>query len=264
MLENKTVASLPTQVMQGKTTRLLRTGFGAVIVFIIFLSAVGVYRIDGAYRTLDNIVGNKQAAVEALYRMQLAARDRMSALFTIVHTDDAFERDAAMLHFYELGRRFGEARTKLLSLKLNETEIALMEQQRQQTALGMPLQEQVIELASSGRFDEAEALLMREAMPAQERMIETLTAFLEHETEETRKIAQKMRGSHTETDILMATSGLLGVLLAAVIAGSVIRKTNGLVADLSSTSQQLHDSMQDLQFQKLAMDEHNIVSIADV
>ncbi|MEK6663709.1 MAG: diguanylate cyclase [Pseudomonadota bacterium] len=264
MLENKTAAPLPTQVVQGKTTRLLRTGFGAVIVLIIFLSGVGVYRIDGAYRTLDNIVGNEQVAVETLYRMQLAARDRTSALFTIVHTDDALERDAAMLRFNEQGRRFGEARAKLLSLRLNETEMALMEQQRQQTAVGMPLQEQVIELTMAGRRDEAEALLIREAMPAQERMIETLTAFLEHETEETRMLAQKMRDSHTETDVLMATGGVLGVLLATLIAVSVIRKTNGLVADLSSTSQQLHESMQDLQFQKFAMDEHNIVSIADV
>ena len=70
---------------------------------------MGLTRTPGQYRR------NEQAAVEMLYRMQRATRDRMSALMRLCTRMTPFERDAAMLHFYELGRRFGEARTKLLS-----------------------------------------------------------------------------------------------------------------------------------------------------
>ena len=242
----------------------MRWGFGAIMAVVVFITALSFWRVEVGNRVINEIVSHEQVAVELLYRMQLAARDRTLALFAAVHAEDTFEQDREIQRFYELGATFGAARTRLMQLKLDETARTLLAQQREQTAAIRPLHERVIERLESGRHAEAEKLVIDHVVPAQSQMIHTLTALLEHAILVTHERVALVHEAQNRTTVLFIVGGLAGVLLTWGIFVLVTRKMGSLVSHLADASEHLRESNLDLQFQKLALDEHNIVSIADV
>ena len=249
---------------RASTPRIMRWGFGAVIAVIVFITALSFWRAEAGHRAVDEIVSNEQATVEILYRLQLAARDRTFALFSAVHAEDPFTQDREIQRFYELGAAFRAAQMHLMQLDLDATEHALLRQLRARTEVVTPLHQRVIEFVSSGRRDKAERLMVDRVVPAQARVIDTLTTILEHQIRETHKLAASARETQYRTGALFLFSGLIGVLLTSGILVLVSRKIGGLVVQLSDSSALLNESNLDLQFQKLALDEHNIVSITDI
>jgi diguanylate cyclase (GGDEF)-like protein/PAS domain S-box-containing protein len=213
---------------------------------------------------MNTIVTHGQAAVEMLYRMQLAARDRTFALFGAVHTNDPFEQDREIQHFYDQASAFAAARVQLMRLNLDATDRALLDQLRAQIAMLIPLQDIVIDHLSSGQRAEAEQLMVEKVVPAQNKMIGSLTALLSHQIQKTRAQTAAARAAQNRARVLFFSGGLIGVLLTWGIFIRVTRKMSGLISHLSDTSERLHESNLDLHFQKLALDEHNIVSITDV
>lgn len=117
----------------------MRWGFGAIMAVVVFITALSFWRVEVGNRVINEIVSHEQVAVELLYRMQLASRDRMFALVAAVHTDDPFVQDSEIQRFYALGAAFGKAHTKLEQLTLTQTERTLLAQQRAQIVLILPL-----------------------------------------------------------------------------------------------------------------------------
>lgn len=246
------------------TPRIMRWGFGAVMFVIVMIAALSFWRVEAGHRALDGIISHEQVALETLYRMQLAARDRTLALFSAVHTKDPFQQDREIQRFYELGAAFGVARGRLTQLPLSETERALLTRQRAQAEMVMPLQERIIELLESGQRAEAENWMIERVVPAQNQLIDTLTALVESAIIRTQKRAASAHEFQQRATALFIVGGLAGVLLTWGVFVLVTRKMGSLVSHLADTSERLHESNQDLQFQQLALDEHNIVSVSDV
>jgi diguanylate cyclase (GGDEF)-like protein/PAS domain S-box-containing protein len=245
------------------TSRVMRWGFGTVMAVIVFMTALSFWRIEVDRRSMNEIVVHEQTALEMLYRMQFAARDRTFALFVAAHAEDPFERDSAIQRFYAQGAGFSTARTQLMQLELGETERALLEQQGAQMTLVKPLLDRVIELLESGRHAEAERLMVDHVVPAQNQMINTLTALLERVIMATHERIALAHQAQNRASILFLFGGLSGVLLTWGILVLLTRKMSSLVSHLTDTSELLHESNLDLQFQKSALDEHSIVSITD-
>lgn len=246
------------------TPRVMRWGFGAVMAVIVCITALSFWRTEADRRAMNEIVHHRQAAAEIIFRMQLAARDRVLILFGAVHTEDPFVRDSEIQHFYALGNDFVAARMQLLELDLSEAEHALLARQGERIAQIGALLDRVIELLDAERHAEAERLMIDHVVPAQNQMIEALTALMEHEIRVTRERAAAARKNQNRTGLLFLLGGLIGVLLTWGILRMVSRKMSGLIAHLSDTGERLRESNLDLQFQKHALDEHNIVSMTDV
>lgn len=245
------------------TPRLMRIGFGAVMVVILLIAALSFWRVELGNRTLNEITAHEQVTIEMLYRMQLAARDRTFALFGAVHTDDPFVQDREIQRFYAQGAAFGQAREQLLKLPLTQSERDLLAQQHMQTQQTMPMQSHIIELLEADRHLDAEKYLIEHVVPSQDRMIETLTAMLDNAILRTHEHAADSRRAQKQTTVLFIIGGLAGVLLIWGTFVVVTRKMGGLISRLTQASERLHDSNQDLQFQQQALNTHNIVSIAD-
>lgn len=241
----------------------MRWGFGAIMAVVVFITALSFWRVEVGNRVINEIVSHEQVAVELLYRMQLASRDRMFALVAVAHTDDPFVQDREIQLFYAQGATFSAARAKLEQLTLTQAERTLLAQQRAQIELILPLQERVIEHLASGRRADAEQLMIDRVIPAQNQVVNTLTALLDDAIIRTRQHATTGHKAQKRATVLFMIGGLAGVLLTWGIFVRVTRKMGSLIARLADTNVQLHESNQDLAFQKLALDEHNIVSIAD-
>ncbi|MDP1926421.1 MAG: diguanylate cyclase [Thiobacillus sp.] len=245
------------------TPRIMRWGFGAVMCVIVFITALSLWRVEVDKRAMNEIISHEQVMTEMLYRMQLAARDRTFALFGAVHTEDAFVRDSEIQHFFELGTAFRLAQTQLMRLDLGEAEHALMRQLRAQTEAITLQHQRVIELATTGRQADAERTMVNHVVPAQTQMVGTLTTLLERALSITHEHATARHQIQNRATALLIAGGLAGLLLTW--AGFVLttRKMSGLITRLTDAGERLQASNLDLQFQKLALDEHNIVSVAD-
>ncbi len=241
----------------------MRWGFGAIMAVIVLITALSFWRVEMGNRVIDKIISNEQVAVELLHQMQLASRDRMFALVAAAHTDDPFVQDSEIQRFYTLAAAFSVARAKLEPLTLTQNERTLLAQQRAQIAVVLPLQERVIELLKTGQRADAEQLMIDHVIPAQNQVMHTLTALLDDAIASTREHATAGHNAQNRATVLFMIGGLAGVLLTWGIFVWVTRKMSSLVARLADTNVQLHESNQDLAFQKLALDEHNILSIAD-
>ena len=245
------------------TPRVMRWGFGAVLCVIVFITALSFWRVEVGNRAIHEIIFHEQLVVEMLYRMQLASHERTIALFGAVHSDDPFVQDREIQNFYARGATFGAARTQLKQLELTEVERALLAQQHRQTTLLMPLQDRVIQLVESGQHAEAEKLMIDQVVPAQTKMVKTLTRLLENAIGSAHEHATARRKAQDRATVVLVVGGLVGLLLIWGVFVMTTRKMSGLVSRLTDASERLQGSNLDLQFQKLALDEHSIVSIAD-
>lgn len=230
---------------------------------IVLITALSFWRGVVGNRAMHEIISHEQVVVEMLYRMQLASHERTLALFGAVHTDDPFVQDKEIQRFYEQGAAFGAARAQLKQLTLTKAERALLAQQHEQTTLVMPLQDHVIHLVESGQHAEAEQMMISQVVPAQTKMVNTLTALLEDAISRTHQHAMARRKTQDRATALLIMGGLAGLLLTWGIFVLATRKMSGLVSRLTDASERLQASNLDLQFQQQALDEHNIVSIAD-
>ena len=247
-----------------RSGRIIRTGFIAVMALIAGISLLAVLALQQSKLALDKIAHNDQLAMELASRMLQAARERSIVLYRIVTAEDPFERDALMLRFDELGTRFSMARTRLRMLELDARARALLEEQGRQTAETVPRQREVLDLAVSERREDATRHLVEKALPAQDAVMATLNGLLAHQASESQRKARELWKMQGLAAWLLAAIGAAATLLAAFIARHVRLGMDGLVGEISASTRNLEEVNRQLQFQKLATDQHNIVSIADI
>lgn len=244
-------------------TRLIAAGFALTILLMVSLILFSFSRLNAISDTLDRIVNTELAAIESIYVMHSAARERSLVLNDITNTPDLFERDEMIQRFTGLAGKFGESRQRLLNLALSEKAKGLLEKQRQLTHVALPLQLRVIELIQAGEVDAAQRQLMSSAIPAQNRVIAVLKELLDHELDKSQTLAAEVHSERQRTQVFMLSSGAGAILLAVVILFSVNRRMSGLVSQLMGTTGQLQAALMHVEYEKLAMDKHAIVSITD-
>lgn len=249
-----------------RSRRILRAGFAAMMGLIAGICLFSAFALHQASTALNNVVYKDQVAVEMLFRMLQAARERSILLFRIVNTDDPFEQDAQLMRIRELAGEFIEARQKLLSSEINTevTERALLDLQGQQTQESSRLLDQVIGLVTAGRQEEAIHFLAEKAVPAQNASMDTINSLIEHEILETHLHVEQLQSLHERLNWLLAFAGAAAISLVALVARFVRRRMDGLTGEIMASSHDLEEANRQLAQQKMAMDEHDIVSIADV
>lgn len=249
--------------MHTTATRWIAAGFVLTVLLMASLIFFGLSRLNTISNSVDKIINRELAAIESIYVMHSAARERSLVLNDITNTSDPFNRDELIQHFTELAGKFGAARQRLLNISLSEKERDLLEKQRQFTNAAIPLQLQVIKLVQAGKIDAAQKQLALSAVPAQNRVIAVLKELLDHELDKSEALAKKVHSERQHTHVFMISSGAGAILLTVAILFLVNRRMSGLVSQLMGTTGQLRTALKDIEYEKLAMDKHAIVSIAE-
>jgi diguanylate cyclase (GGDEF)-like protein/PAS domain S-box-containing protein len=127
----------------------------------------------------------------------------------------------------------------------------------------MSLQQAAIDLAQESRRVEAERLLGERAIPAQETVTQLLRELLAREVEMIRKHSElSSRRLQQLGQIIWAVTGVV-MFLSVLIGAFVSRRLSALIDRLRSSSADLRAAVLGLEYQKFALDQHAIVSIAD-
>jgi diguanylate cyclase (GGDEF)-like protein/PAS domain S-box-containing protein len=250
-------------ILERYSTRVIVIGFGLVMAMMLALVVFSLSRLSAISQALDEVAEEHNNHAAFAYMMYNASRERAFLLYNITFDADPFSRDEKIQQFYSLGAAFGEARTKLLESDLVPAEMVMLEDQGKFTSVTVGLQQEVIELVEAGRMEEASRLLQDKAIPAQARAFEVINAFVQYQVEETRNRVAAAAKLENSARLFMLAGGASAIALALLIAVFVSRSMADLMLRLSGTTAKLEESVRDLEFQKLALDEHAIVSITD-
>jgi hypothetical protein len=197
---------------------LISIGFLSCIGLLIATLVINSDLLGKATARLEQAVMATNQAQSLALEMRLSSRERALLLHAMSITSDPFERDEQFMELRQLGTRFLSAREKLLELDLSERERALLEHQDQLSSVAGPLQYRVIDLLNEGRELEANELLLREAIPAQERALRFVDSFVSLQQETNRQAIAGALETFRQTEYLITYLGGGSVIIATLIA----------------------------------------------
>lgn len=252
-----------TKFLNQYSTRAITLGFGMIVVLMLAMLAFTLYRINGIGTTFDEVITKHNQHAALANKLRSTARDRTTLLLEIVYDTDPFSQDEKIQRFYALGAKFGEARKALLSYPLVPEETALLARQNEFTQAARLLQEQCIELATSGQREDAVKVLIGAAIPAQEHVLGVLNQIFQYQNEEIQEVVNTATRLQRKAFSYILIGGIIALALASLIGVTASRSISALLARLGGTTSELKQSINELEFQKQALDRHAIVSIAD-
>lgn len=244
-------------------TWVIGFGFGIVVLLMVSLivfSLSSLKDIEAHIREMVAENNNQGTLTAAMYK---ASRERSLLLQKIISEPDPFKQDDYALEFHDYGARFAMARQEFMRLPLDAEEKMLLGKQDQAASHTVALQEQVIELALRGKTSEARILLLDQALPAQNGILGALNELTFHQNKEVAEIAAEAQTHGSKATLFLLAGGGSAVILSLLIALYVYRSIGNLIRKQLSIAHELEESARELRFQKLAVDEHAIVSVAD-
>jgi diguanylate cyclase (GGDEF)-like protein/PAS domain S-box-containing protein len=254
---------LPGGFLQRHPTRIIGIGFVLVITLMLALAAMTLFRLERIQESVREISREHTAHSYLAHRMYHTARERSTLLMKVMHEDDPFVADEYTLRFHALGAEFGVARQKLMQHALTEQERGLLEKQRAATVRTQERQKEALELYAAGKRHAAEEALIEGALPSQEEALSFINQILYLQTDEIQAAADKAHRQEQEAHASLLAGVGAATLISLLIAVFVQRNISRLTRNLGETTQRLQLSLRDLEFQKRALDQHAIVSIAD-
>jgi PAS domain S-box-containing protein len=205
-------------------------GFGLALALIVALTLLGLHQLAATNSHLESIVQENSVKSRLANQMRDILRDRAISMLTIVVTGDAFEKDQEMLRFYAFGSAYQQVRLELEKLIRRPREKEVLARIDRLTRANQPVMVRTVDLAVEGytflAFDE----LQREGIPLQRELVKELDALTQIQRDMSQRAADEARTDYAQTRWLMITLGTLAVLVAGLVAITVIRRTARLAA----------------------------------
>lgn len=201
-------------------------GFAALLILMLFLTGLGVVYLDLTESQLRKIANVHLERIELATRMQHEARERTVNLQKMILLSDPFQRDEQWVQFNNHAGAFAAARNRLLETRLSPQESAVLERQGKLTGIAVPLQDRVVELISQGKTREAHRLMVEEAIPAQDAVLEQLNELYVLQKQQADDAVVAARGVYRQARILMLMLSAMTIGLGLAIAVSVARRVN--------------------------------------
>jgi diguanylate cyclase (GGDEF)-like protein/PAS domain S-box-containing protein len=222
----------------------LGMGFAAVLVLMLFLTAVGLVQLDASQRRLEGVVGNYLTKSTLATRMHTAARERTINLQRLILLRDPFDRDEQWMRFLANASEFAQAREALLGMPLTDEEQGLLQEQGRLTGHALPLQDRVVKLIWAGKSSEAQSLLVTEAIPAQDLVLQQLNHLYRLQEQKTRQAVIQATADYQEARLWVVLLAIVTVGLAVLVAVTVVRHTrradNALLQEKERAQVTLH------------------------
>ena len=157
--------------------RWLMVGFGFQFLLVVLVVGSSIHYLDTLRNELERVVNNQMDRITQAHELRMIIRERILSLDRMFLEDDPFEQDAQYLRFMNLGSRFIEVRRRLEPSVEDVEERRILADFRKETLAATPPIEAVIDLYEQRRLDEGRRLLLREAIPAQAKVIATSDAI---------------------------------------------------------------------------------------
>lgn len=207
-----------------ETRYLISFGFGLSFGLFGLVILLGLQQLGLTHERIQSIVDMHNVKTGLISQMMWAARERSLNLYHMVSIEDEFERDEIYMQYNTHAAEFGQARTKLLKMDLTGEEKELLERQSQFTLSTVPVQDKIIELMNNDEIEKANTLLIKIAVPYQDKVIDTLhqLSLLQQQYAKNIAVLSEQRVNKSSTIILMLS--IMALSLSILIAVKVTRR----------------------------------------
>jgi PAS domain S-box-containing protein len=228
-----------------KNTRyVIAFGFAVVLALLIAIAVIAVREMGSVNRQLLAIFEHHSMNTDLVFTMHRAARERALLLHAMTITTDPFDKDERFIRFNEMATEFAIAREKLLKMEVTPAERAILMKQGEALAVSVPLQNRVSELIMAGRTAEANRVLLNDAIPAQNMVLDQLTELINLQVrlgrEQITRAANAYRYAYAFMTLLGAAAFLVGVVIALYVARRAAQAENALFHEKELAQVTLH------------------------
>ena len=219
--------------MQDKYSTIgLITGFGAILVLLLMVMVLSISRMDKLQGHIEHFTQEVEEEKKFIYNMYNAARERTITLLSYINHRDPFVRDEQLMHFRQQAEVFIKSREHLLEHDLSDTQREILEQQYRASGIAVPIQRRVIELYDDGQLTEAKDVMLNQVIPAQEKVLQTLQAFLQYKDGETAELLHNAKHDYDNARLFLILSGTVAILIGLIIAFTTVRQTRRVANSL--------------------------------
>lgn len=218
--------------MFARNARLVRrliftvgTGFVLVLLLIGAILFVGLRQLAEVNSCLETIVDEHNVKTQLAFRMRGILRDRAIAMLSLVVINEPFEKDDEMMRFYGFGEAYQKTRQRLENYVRHDEERVLLANIDRITRINRPVMIHTVDLAMDGHTSQALEVLEQDAIFLQHHLVRDLDNLIRFQRERSKLAADAARHNYIHIRTLMLLLGTLAVLVAAIVAWAVIRRT---------------------------------------
>ena len=230
---------------------------------ILAITLVALVALLSFRQELETLAHGRTRHIELATQMQALALLRTTLLSEIVELDDPFAVDERVMAHNQAAASFLEARQRLSGLGLVPFERALLDESVAITTELYPMQEKVKELVLLGDKGRAAHLLATQVVPRQRILVDRLDRIADYNRAEIDRAADKIGTRTVYFALFIVLAGLLAWTAMFVVKYRAQRTQDRLLDGLARASDEREALLHKLEYQKRALDEHAIVSIAD-
>jgi len=205
-------------------------GFALALALIVALTVLGVRQLAETNANLEAIVHENSVKSRLGSQMRDILRDRAISMLSIVVMSDPFDKDQEMLRFYQYGSTYQTVRMQLEPMLKHAREKQVLARIDRLTRANQPVMVRTVDLGVEGYTFLAFELLQKEGIPLQRDLVKELDELIRIQREMSAQAADRARTSYEQTRWLMILLGLLAALVAAIVAGAVIKRSARLAA----------------------------------
>ncbi len=198
--------------------RQLTLGFAVLIALMATLIGHATWQVEDIKERMRDIVEERNQKIQLATDLQEASFNRHSSLVYQVLARDAFERDEEFQFFIKWGYQVGKARQDLKAMPLDAFERDSLKRQDYLVAHIIEHQEEITDLASRDRTQEASAKMVDPLRPLNREYTESLESLRRYERSLIQKALDDTQLATQRAITLHATLGAILILLATFIA----------------------------------------------
>lgn len=207
----------------------IAVGFGAMFSLAVLVAMAALMWTMGTIQgNLDNVIKTQFTKMHLIAEMRNAARARTLCLSNMLIVKDLFEQDEEYLKFNHNGDKFVRARLQLLQSNLSDVERAMIAQQGTLTGKTVPVQKQVVELIYAGEIEKAQRLLVEQAIPLQNQVMEQLSQLYDLQESASHQTILHTAQSYLAARRWIFISSTTAGLLAVIVVGLIIQRKRAL------------------------------------
>lgn len=212
--------------MAYSSRRIIIVGFGLILLLLLFITATGLKNMSTINERMSDVVSVRNVKIDLVANMRNIARERSLTLYHMVMSHDLFVTDNEKIKMSLLAGNFSEARERLFQIGLDVEEQQLLNAALELAYSSSRIQFQVISLMEKEQYDEATALLVKESLPLQDRLLNQYDVILNFERSLSVAAANDATEAYNSSFVTMLILGSIVILVALVISMYVVRTTS--------------------------------------
>ncbi len=196
-----------------KSKIIILLGFGSILLLGTLLITIGVSHLNKSKSSLDHIVNSNNLKIQLINKMYQSARERTVSLFRMIILDDPDEFEKSLEKMHLNGGKFMLAWEKFIALDLSQVEKKMFAEQAAISAIVGPLHNKIADLVNFGDLEQAQQILVEQAEPLQDKVLEILIQLQKYQRTETQQAIEDNSNNYKEIVTIMWVVSSIVILI---------------------------------------------------